>query len=91
MKATGIVRKIDSLGRIVLPIELRRELGIHSKDMIEILVEDEYIILKQYHQNCCLCGECIHVLNEYRGKLICNKCLNKIQAFKINIYQQDKQ
>ncbi|EZP76774.1 transition state transcriptional regulator AbrB [Parageobacillus genomosp. 1] len=51
MKSTGIVRKVDELGRIVIPIELRRALGINIKDPLEIFVEDEYIILRKYKPN----------------------------------------
>ena len=57
MKATGIVRKIDELGRIVLPIELRRTLNIGIKDSLEIFVDGENIVLKQYRPCCIFCGE----------------------------------
>jgi len=56
MKATGIVRKVDELGRIVLPIELRRTLGIDEKDPLEIYVDQEKIILKKYEPACVFCG-----------------------------------
>lgn len=56
MKATGIVRKVDELGRIVLPIELRRTLDIEIKDPIEIFVDDEYILLKKYEPACIFCA-----------------------------------
>ena len=56
MKATGIVRKVDELGRIVLPIELRRTLGIEIKDPIEIYVDGDYIVLKKYEPACIFCG-----------------------------------
>ena len=57
MKATGIVRKIDELGRIVLPIELRRNLNIDIKDPLEIYVEEGMIILKKYEPSCIFCGD----------------------------------
>ncbi|PGO55347.1 AbrB family transcriptional regulator, partial [Bacillus cereus] len=59
MKATGMTRKVDELGRVVLPIELRRTLGIAEKDPIEIFVEDEKVILKKYqvHQACMITGD----------------------------------
>lgn len=59
MKATGIVRKIDELGRIVLPIEIRRNLGINEKDPIEIFVEDDKIIMQKYapSKTCAVTGE----------------------------------
>lgn len=48
MKSTGIVRKIDELGRIVIPMEIRRNLGLEEKDPIEIFVDGDSIILKSY-------------------------------------------
>ncbi|MGG0587656.1 AbrB/MazE/SpoVT family DNA-binding domain-containing protein [Priestia megaterium] len=59
MKSTGIVRKVDELGRVVIPIELRRTLGIAEKDVLEIYVDEERIILKKYKPNmtCQVTGE----------------------------------
>ncbi|MGD6804842.1 AbrB/MazE/SpoVT family DNA-binding domain-containing protein [Rossellomorea vietnamensis] len=59
MKSTGIVRKVDELGRVVIPIELRRTLGIAEKDSLEIYVDDERIILKKYKPSmtCHVTGE----------------------------------
>lgn len=59
MKSTGIVRKVDELGRVVIPIELRRTLGIAEKDSLEIYVDDDRIILKKYKPNmtCQVTGE----------------------------------
>ena len=56
MKSTGVVRKIDELGRFVLPIELRKNLGINNRDAVEIFVEDDKIILKKYEPSCIFCG-----------------------------------
>lgn len=77
MKATGIVRKVDELGRIVIPIELRNKLDIAIKDPIEIFVEGSSIILKKYEPNCIFCGNSKE-LTSYKDKLICPKCLNKL-------------
>lgn len=77
MKATGIVRKVDQLGRIVLPIELRRTLKIDIRDPLEIFVEGESILLKKYEPACILCGES-EGLVEYKGKKVCRKCIEKI-------------
>ena len=63
MKSTGIVRKVDELGRIVLPIELRRTLGIDIKDAIEIYVDNSTIVLKKYEPTCVFCGESENVPN----------------------------
>lgn len=59
MKSTGIVRKVDDLGRVVIPIELRRTLGIGEKDSLEIFIDGDRIILKKYMANmtCAVTGE----------------------------------
>ncbi len=77
MKSTGIVRKVDELGRVVIPIELRRTLGIDEKDSLEIYVDAEKIILKKYEPACIFCGNAEDVLN-YRGKNICEACLKQL-------------
>ncbi|HZK18210.1 MAG TPA: AbrB/MazE/SpoVT family DNA-binding domain-containing protein [Clostridia bacterium] len=73
MKSTGIVRKVDELGRVVIPIELRRTLGIAEKDALEIYVDNEKIILRKYEPACVFCGNASDVVN-YRGKLVCREC-----------------
>lgn len=78
MKATGIVRKVDQLGRIVLPIELRRTLKIDIRDPLEIFVEGDSILLKKYEPACILCGES-EGLVEYKGKKICRECIEKLK------------
>ena len=78
MKTTGMIRQLDSLGRIVLPIELRRTLNINTKDMLEILVEDNAVILRKYEPNCCFCGGDAG-LSTYKGKLICRRCLKELR------------
>lgn len=77
MKATGIVRKVDELGRVVLPIELRRTLGIDIKDPLEIYVDSDSILLKKYEPACILCGSNDELM-EYKGKKICRKCIAKL-------------
>lgn len=77
MKATGIVRKVDELGRIVLPIELRRTLNIEVRDPIEIFVDEETILLKKYTPACIICGESDD-LKEFKGKKICAACIEKL-------------
>ena len=78
MKSTGIVRKVDELGRIVLPIELRRTLDIAEKDSLEIYVDGSQIILKKYEPSCIFCGDARNVVN-YKGKNICTSCLNEMK------------
>ena len=74
MKSTGIVRKVDELGRIVLPIELRRTLGIEENDRIEIFVDGESIILRKYQPACIFCDNAKDIIN-YKGKNICPDCI----------------
>lgn len=74
MKSTGIVRKVDELGRIVIPIELRRTLDINIKDSLEIFVDGSYVVLKKYEPACIFCGNAKDVVN-YKGKNICPECL----------------
>ena len=78
MKTTGIVRKIDELGRIVLPIELRRTLGIGERDSIEIYVDGASIILKKYKTSCIFCAENENLV-EFKGKSICPACLIQLK------------
>lgn len=73
IKSIGIVRKVDELGRIVLPIELRRTLGIGEKDALEIFVDQEAIILKKYEPACVFCGDASQV-QIYKGKNVCHEC-----------------
>ena len=78
MKSTGVVRRVDELGRIVIPIELRRTLDIDIKDALEIYTEGELIILKKYEPACIFCGDARDVIN-YKGKNICNGCLKELK------------
>ncbi|NLD20486.1 MAG: AbrB/MazE/SpoVT family DNA-binding domain-containing protein [Clostridiales bacterium] len=78
MKATGIVRKVDELGRVVLPIELRRTLGIEIKDPLEIYVDGDMIMLKKYQPACVFCGSSDNI-TQVRGKNVCAKCIKELQ------------
>lgn len=78
MKSTGVVRQLDTLGRIVLPIELRRTMDIVVKDMLEIFVDGDEIILKKYHPSCVFCSDARNVV-PYKGKLVCKKCLEELR------------
>ncbi|MBS5308770.1 AbrB/MazE/SpoVT family DNA-binding domain-containing protein [Clostridium sp.] len=78
MKATGIVRAVDDLGRIVIPKELRRTLDIAERDCLEIFVEGEQIILKKYEPSCVFCGQARDVFN-YKGKNICHSCIKELK------------
>ena len=80
MKSTGVVRKLDVLGRIVLPAELRKTLDIAEKDALEIYVDGEQIILKKYQPACIFCGDAKDVIN-YKGKNICKCCKIKAEQY----------
>ncbi len=78
MKSTGIVRRVDELGRVVLPIELRRTLDINEKDPLEIYVEGSTVILKKYEPACIFCQDARDVTT-YKGKLICKDCMDEMK------------
>ncbi len=77
MKSTGIVRKVDELGRVVIPIELRRTLSIEQKDSLEIYVDGEKIILRKYEPACVFCGNANGV-EHFKGKIVCKSCLEQL-------------
>ena len=74
MKSTGIVRKVDELGRIVLPIEMRRTLDIAEKDTLEVYVEGDSIILRKYQDACVFCDSVRELVN-YKGRCVCQDCI----------------
>ena len=76
MKSTGVVRKIDELGRIVIPIELRRTMGIDDKDSLEILIEGENSIAEVFTR-LYFCGN-VSEVRYYKGKYICKNCFTEI-------------
>ena len=77
MKATGIVRNVDELGRIVLPIELRRILDIAERDTLEIYVDGPSIVLTKYQRTCIFCGDSKNSIT-YKGKAICEVCQKEL-------------
>ena len=77
MKSTGIVRKVDELGRIVLPIELRRTLNIAVKDSLEIYVDGPQIVLKKYEPDCIFCGNTKDIV-QFKDKNICRSCMHEL-------------
>ena len=79
MKSTGIVRKVDELGRIVLPIEMRRNLNIAERDALEIYVEGESIILRKKQSVCIFCGKGKDIV-DFNGKNVCPDCINKLKS-----------
>jgi len=77
MKTTGIIRKVDDLGRIVLPIELRRVLDISERDELEIFMENDRIVLQKFEPACVFCGSMRNLI-VYRGKNVCRDCIRKM-------------
>ena len=80
MTSTGIVRRIDGLGRIVLPKELRAILDLNDRDPLEIYTEGNTIILKKYEPACIFCGDAKDVFN-YNGKNICTECAKRMGVY----------
>ena len=77
MKSLGTVRKVDELGRIVLPIETRKRLGLGPKDPVEIFVEKDRVILKKYEPTCIFCGNSDDIVM-YKEKRVCKSCLEEL-------------
>lgn len=78
MKSTGVVRQLDQLGRVVIPMELRRTMNINEKDGLEIFVDGSTIILKKYEPGCVFCGE-IKEVGDFKGKKICTNCMKGLR------------
>lgn len=77
MKSTGIVRRIDELGRVVLPVELRRSMELEVRDSVEIYVEGDSIVLKKHSDSCVFCGGS-KTLSPFHNKSICAQCLQEV-------------
>lgn len=80
MTSTGIIRKVDNLGRIVLPIELRRTMDIAERDELEIYMENDRIILQKFEKACIFCGSSRGLIN-YRRKIVCQECVRKMTEY----------
>jgi len=83
MMVMGILRKVDELGRIVLPIEIRRALNIEEKDSLSIEINDGAIILKKCQPTCVFCRAMANVIT-YKEKQVCRKCAGKIAGLSVN-------
>ncbi len=77
MKSTGIVRKVDELGRIVLPVELRRTLDIAERDELEIYLDDDKVVLRKYEPSCIFCAGVRNLVN-YHGRNVCMECIQNL-------------
>ena len=85
MNSTGIVRRMDALGRLVLPIELRRNLNFEINDGLEIFVDNGHIVLRKYQPACVFCGNANEVIM-FKGKKICAECLSTMRQRNIEVY-----
>lgn len=79
MKVTGIIRKVDRLGRFSLPIELRSSMGIKEKDVLEIYVEGDSVILRKRSPSCVFCGDTTDII-DFKGESVCPACLAELQT-----------
>lgn len=77
MKATGFVKQIDDMGRIVIPKEIKKKMDLENRDYLEIFANGDEIILKKYQPGCIFCGEVDNV-RSFKNKLICPECLAKL-------------
>jgi len=79
LRRTGVARKVDQLGRVVLPSEVRRHFDISPGDLIEIAVDSDAILLTKVEDRCVFCGGTAS-LSEFSGKLVCDECVNRLAA-----------
>ncbi len=79
MKSTGMVRRVDELGRVVVPKEIRKKLNIDERDPLEIYVDGRSIVLKKVEHTCVFCGNDKNLI-KYKDKLICQNCLNELNS-----------
>lgn len=77
MKSTGIIRKVDELGRIVLPIEIRRTLDIEERDELEIFMDNDQIVLQKFEPSCIFCSSSKGLIS-YQGKNVCRECIRNM-------------
>lgn len=80
MKPTGIVRRIDTLGRVVIPVEIRRQFELDLKDPVEFYTEGDTIVLKKYQPTCIFCGDAKNNF-QFNGKNICEQCAKAMQGY----------
>ncbi|MGG1879096.1 AbrB/MazE/SpoVT family DNA-binding domain-containing protein [Paenibacillus cisolokensis] len=89
MKATGIVRRIDDLGRVVIPKELRRTMGIDEGDPVEFFTNDgRQVVVRKYQPGCHVCGNSDHDLHLFHGQQICSKCVSETRKYAKEITEE---
>ncbi|MEY3361210.1 MAG: hypothetical protein RL531_929 [Actinomycetota bacterium] len=77
MGASGVTRKVDGLGRVVLPVEVRRSLGIDVGDLVDVAVEDGHVVLRKVHRACTFCGG-VEGLRDFADRLVCESCVTRL-------------
>jgi transcriptional pleiotropic regulator of transition state genes len=80
IKSTGMVRRIDELGRIVIPVEIRRNIGVEERGALEIMVDGDKIVLKPYKPTCIFCDSADNIL-KYKKKNVCKNCFLEIYKY----------
>ena len=88
MKSTGIIRNVDDLGRIVLPIEIRRNFELDTKDQVEIYTDNDKIVLKKFQRSCVFCKSSEDI-KDFNGKAICLKCRNELRVELAKLSESD--
>lgn len=78
MVEEGIVRRLDSLGRVVIPKEMRQLMKVNEKELVRIIKQNNSIIIKKYNRSCLVCGS-ENSLNEYGGVCLCERCIGKMK------------
>lgn len=78
MKSTGITKKIDDLGRLIIPKEIRNTMNLNINDSLAFFIEGDFIILKKYNKDCIFCGNTENILN-FKDKYVCKDCIKKLK------------
>ena len=78
---TGITRPVDALGRIVIPMEIRESFDIKTKDLLDIYVQDNKIVLKKHNDSCIFCDSSDNLI-VFEDKKVCKKCLEKLSSIR---------
>lgn len=81
MKPAGVVRKVDQLGRIVLPKSLRKRYQMNEGDPVEILVQGDHIILERYRPRCVFCNT-LDDVREFKERYLCGTCMTEMTGLR---------
>ena len=81
MKTTGLVRNLDEMGRLVLPKELRRKLGLQEREPVEFFIDGQQIVIKKHQKTCVFCGADDNLL-QFKEKTVCESCVGDLHLIK---------